>query len=561
MTTPRFGLGFRTQYAEAISRAPRSIDWLELVSDHFLGVGGPRRALLEQLSQEHPIALHGVGLDIAGSDPLNLHYLDGLRDLVIRCEPLYVSDHLCWTSLGGQQSHDLLPVAYTSEVLAHVSERVSRVQDRIGRPLLLENATAYVAFRASEMEESDFLAELCRATGCGVLLDVNNLYVNAMNLGSDPARAIAVLPQHAVGYLHIAGHAVLADVRIDTHADSVPASVWELFGAVVQRFPHADVILERDDDLPLYEQLVCELQEARMRHGAATNGPPDRAAAPGVAMQFRPATGCDWAALQRSFWHNAVVPDEAVAPVNVGALLDECRPVSAGRGAQVYGESYLAKLRAALATNFPSLSLVLGAEDWTRLATDYVRAHPPRGHGFVRLGAALADFLRDYRFAADHGVPQSVFAEMAGLEQAQLEAQDAPDPDSIMAPSELAAVDPAAWERAHVVFDPSVRVVRARHDVASVVLAVSRGETPEPPRAAGQVYLVARNGHGIDTIPLAAGDGALVEALLSGRSFADACAAARQASGADECDTAEKSARWLVNACARNWVAAVESLV
>jgi uncharacterized protein len=560
MTTPRFGLGFRTHYAEAISRAPSRIDWLELVSDHFLGVGGPRHALLERLRREHVVALHGVGLGIAGGDPLDPSYLDGLRDLARRSEPLYVSDHLCWTALDGHQSHDLLPIAYTREVLAHVAERVSHVQDRIGRPLLLENATAYVAFRGSEMDEVDFLAELCRTTGCGVLLDVNNLYVNAMNLGTDPARALAILPESAVGYLHLAGHAVLPEVCIDTHADPVPASVWELFGAVAQRFPRADVILERDDDLPPYEQLVCELDEARKRHADAVTAPPSRVAAPAVAAQSMPAIGRDWTALQRAFWQRAVAPDESASSVDVCSLFDESRPVPAARGARVYSEGYFAKLRAALATNFPSLARVLGADDWSRLATDYVRAHPPRGHGFVGLGASLAEFLRDYRFAADHGVPQCVFADLARLEQAQLEAQDAPDPERTVAPAELAAIDAAVWGRAHIALVSSVRVVRATHDVAPVLLAVSRGEAPERPRATDQVYLVARNGHGVETIPLATGDGALVEALLSGRSFHDACAAACEASGVDENDAAEQSARWMVNACARGWVAAIEPL-
>ena len=273
MSTPRFGLGFRTQYAEELALAPRSVDWVELVSDHYLGVGGPRRALLERLCRDHPVALHGVGLGVAGSDPLDLDYLEALRELVARCEPVYVSDHLCWTMLDGRQSHDLLPIAYTGDVLKHVAARVSRVQDRIGRPLLLENATAYVAFRASEMDEPEFLTELSRETGCSVLLDVNNLYVNAMNLGSDPRRALALLPELAVGYLHLAGHAVLSDVRVDTHADSVTPAVWELFAATAQRFPHADVILERDDDLPPYRQLVAELDEARKWHAEALAAP------------------------------------------------------------------------------------------------------------------------------------------------------------------------------------------------------------------------------------------------------------------------------------------------
>jgi uncharacterized protein (UPF0276 family) len=558
MATPRFGLGFRTEYAEAISESPHTVDWLELLSDHFLGVGGPRRALLERLRQEHAIALHGVGLDIAGCDPLDVGYLERLRELVMRCEPLYVSDHLCWTSLGGHQSHDLLPIAYTSQVLKHVADRVSRVQDWIGRALLLENATAYVAFRASEMDEAEFLCELCRATGCGVLLDVNNLYVNAMNLGTDPARALEVLPEPAVGYLHLAGHAVLPDVRIDTHADSVPMPVWELFTAVAQRFPRADVILERDDDLPPFAQLVSELEEARKRHAEALTAFPKRMDAAEVVGIFTAASAPEWSTLQRAFWQRAVARDAGMPSIAAGTLLDEGRPVSSSRGERVYREGYAAKLCDALATNFPSLVRVLGSEDWVRLATDYLRAHPPRGHGFAELGAALPAFLRDYRFTADHGVPPCVFAEMARLEQAQLEAQDAPDPERTLTPAQLTAVDPSAWDDAFLRFAPSLRLVRATHDVAPVLAAAGRGDAPERPRALDQTYLVARHGDRVETMALSLQNAAFVEALLAGRSFGNACAAACDAFGIDEMDAVEQSARWLVDACARGWVVSVE---
>jgi len=558
MSSPHFGLGFRTPYAEEIARAPRSVDWLEIVSDHYLGVGGSRRALLERLRSDHPIALHGVGLGIAGSDPLDAAYLDALHALVSRCEPIYVSDHLCWTSLGGHQSHDLLPVAYTGDVLRHTAERVARVQDRIGRRLLVENATAYVAFRAREMDEAEFLAELCRSTGCGVLLDVNNLFVNALNLGADPERALALLPESAVGYMHLAGHTVLADVRIDTHADAVPPAVWQLFTAAVQHFPAADVIVERDDALPAYAELVAEVDEARACHAAALavrNSPAPRrdgeARAPHRSSQ-------DWGSLQREFWQRVVDPPGDAGRVGIGALLDEDLPVGAARGLRVYVDAYAASLRAALATNFPTLVRVLGADDWVLLSRAYLSAHPPRGHGFVRLGEALADFVRGHDFAADHGVSRTVLAELVLLEQAQLEAQDAADPETAVAPAELAAIDAADWERARLVFAPCVRVVRTTHDVAPVVRAVGRGELPDRPPAAEQAYLVTRRGGGVCTDPLAPDDAAMLEALLAGRAFGEACADLRAESGAGEAEVAERGARLLVQASAQGWLSRVE---
>jgi uncharacterized protein (UPF0276 family) len=194
MAEPAFGVGLRTPHAEEIARAPGAVDWLEIVSENYIGIGGPRRALLERVRSERAVAMHGVSLSIAGSGALDADYLRGLRELAVWLEPAFVSDHLCWTALGGRESHDLLPVAHTREVLRHVADRVGRVQDALGRAILLENPTAYVAFRAREMDEAELLAALCRETGCGVLLDLNNLLVNELNLGIDAKRHFEALP-------------------------------------------------------------------------------------------------------------------------------------------------------------------------------------------------------------------------------------------------------------------------------------------------------------------------------------------------------------------------------
>ncbi len=556
MGAPRFGIGFRTPYASAFAEAPPGVDWLEVVSDHHIGVGGPRRALLARLRRDRPVALHGVGLGIAGCDPLDDIYLEGLRELIAFCEPVHVSDHLCWTALGGRTSHDLLPVAYTEQVLRHVVERVQRVQDRIGRRLLLENATAYVAFRASELDEAEFTAELCQRSGCGVLLDVNNLYVNAQNLGSDPARWLSAIPQDAVGYLHLAGHAVLPDVRIDTHAQAVPAAVWQLFEQVVRRHPGVDVILERDDALPPLDELVAELAAARehyavARERGAAGGP---ARSPGARRPAARATERAWPELQRAFWQCAVEADASSGEAG-DALFATDRPVRAARGARVYADAYRASLDAALATNFPALARVLAPWDWQRLARDYLRAHPPRGHGFVGLGADLADFVRSFAFASDYGVPASALAEVAMLEQAELEAQDAPDPRGVVTPEALAGVAGEDWEELRPVFVPGLRLVRASHDVATVVSAVSRGEVPSRPEPTPCAYLVGRGCGGVVTERLAREGASLLETLLAGRPFGEACAGAYP--GTTEEEVAVRSAQQLVHWTAQGLVSAV----
>ncbi|MGH7288411.1 MAG: MNIO family bufferin maturase, partial [Myxococcota bacterium] len=528
MQRPLFGVGYRTQHAGEIARAPGgALDWFEIVSDNYLGVGGPRRAQLEKLRAERPVAMHGVSLGVAGSGPLDAAYLSGLRELASWLEPAFVSDHLCWTALGGFASHDLLPVAYTREVLAHVAVRVMQVQEALGRTILLENPTAYVAFRAREMDEASFLAALCRETGCGVLLDVNNLVVNAANLGDDPAGYLTTLPDGAVGYMHLAGHAVLPDVRIDTHDAAVPSAVWQLFDSAARRFPGASVIIERDDQIPSYEELVAEAELARTHHRAAVRQAPREDDTPQAGRsparsQSKANEERSWPALQREFFARLVDKPLGFEHEGLGALLDEGLPVRAPRGMRVYSDAYSASLRSALATNFVALARVLSPADFDRLAAAYLRAHPPRGHDFQSLGNCLAEFVACYPFEHDYGVPREVLSELARLEQAQLEVQDAPDAESIVGPEQLAAIDPEAWPGVRIRFAPALRLVRARHDVAPVIEAVAEGRDPERPVPGEVAYRVARAGIGVRTERLTSQEAVLFEALLAGASFAAA---------------------------------------
>jgi hypothetical protein len=546
MTGPLFGVGYRTPHADAIARAAGAVDWFEVLSDNYLGVGGPRLRALERLRAERPVALHGVGLSIGGSEALEGGYLAALRALAACLDPAFVSDHLCWTALGGSQSHDLLPLAYTRAVLRHVAARVQRVQDVLGRRILLENPSAYVAFRHSEMDEADFLAELCRETGCGVLLDVNNLVVNAANLGADPAAWLAALHEDSVGYMHLAGHAVLPDVRIDTHDAEVAGAVWELFEAAVRRFPQASVIIERDAGLPAYADLVAEAEQARARHRAALAQPPAAPSGPepGAARE-KAGEAPSWDVLQREFWARLVDKPVGFEHRDLGGLLAEDRPVAAARGMRVYSDAWAASLREALATNFAALVRVISPPDFDRLAAAYLHAHPPRGHGFQGLGAHLEAFVRSHAFAHDYGVPREVLAELVALEQAQLEVQDAPGATAPVPVEALAAVDPEAWEGARFAFAPALRVLRASHDVAPVVEAVARGKDPERPQPGEIAYLVYRTragpppgdaapqagaeaqaggvAGGVRTESLSPREAGLLEALLAGERFGAAC--------------------------------------
>jgi hypothetical protein len=496
-----------------------------------------------------------VSLSIAGTGALPDEYLHGVRALADWLEPVWVSDHLCWTSLGGHQSHDLLPVAYTAEVLEHVASRVARVQDFLGRRLLLENPSAYVAFRAADMDEAEFFAQLCRRTGCGMLLDVNNLCVNAANLAVDPLGYVATLPSGIVGYLHLAGHAVLDEVRIDTHDAAVPQPVWALFDAAVRRFPEAGVIVERDDNLPPFEELVAEVRFARARHAAAVAGGQDE---PTVSARepARVAAAARWATLQRGFWDRLVDKppgfDHRGDPL-LRRLLDDGRPVSAARGMRVYSDAYAANVRQAVATNFPALARVLSAADLEGLAAAYARRWPPRGADFRGLGLHLAEFVRSYPFTADYGIDAGVLSELVALEQAQLEVQDEVDEPPGIPPEALGRLTAAEWETASFEMARALRIVHAAHDVLPVIEAVARGEAPDRPAPGRLAYLVCRAGGVLLTERLRPAAAIAMEALLAGRPFGEACAEAESA------DVAVDAVRVLVTACARGLVLRVRA--
>lgn len=260
-----FGLGLRPEhYRDFTGGAPR-VEWLEVLSENYLVPGGTPLAHLDSIRRDYPMVMHGVSLSVAGSDPLDADYLQQLKALARRVQPAWISDHLCWTGLGGTNLHDLLPVPFTREALRHVATRVGKVQDFLGRPLVLENASTYVRFAGDEMTEWEFLAALVERSGCELLLDVNNVYVNAMNHGFDPRTFIDAIPVGVVRQIHLAGHTDEGDHLVDTHDAPVSEPVWELYERSVERFGAVPAMIERDGHIPPLAALLDELQIARVR--------------------------------------------------------------------------------------------------------------------------------------------------------------------------------------------------------------------------------------------------------------------------------------------------------
>jgi uncharacterized protein (UPF0276 family) len=263
------GIGLRTVHFPELLSAPPPTDWVEAISENFMSAGGRPLAVLEKVRSEVPVVLHGVSLSIGSTDPLSEPYLDALAALAARVEPAWISDHLAWGSHGGRYAHDLWPLPHTEEAIRHVVERVSRVQERLGRQILLENPSSYVSFRASEMPEWQFLSEVARRADCGILLDVNNVFVSARNHGFDPLDYLDGVPADRVGQLHLAGHSDRGRYLLDTHDAEVPAAVWELYRETLSRVRPVSTLVEWDDAIPPLGRLVRESERARAVEAAA----------------------------------------------------------------------------------------------------------------------------------------------------------------------------------------------------------------------------------------------------------------------------------------------------
>ncbi|NQD37984.1 DUF692 domain-containing protein [Permianibacter sp. IMCC34836] len=258
-----YGLGLRPPYVDDILNGEHAIDWFEILTENYLVPGGKPLAVLSRIRQRYPVAMHGVSLSIGGSAPLNTDYLQKLKALADRIEPMWVSDHLCWTGHGGSNTHDLLPLPYTKAAAQHIAERIQHVQDVLGRRILIENVSSYAAFQQSEMTEWEFLSEVVTAADCWLLFDINNVYVSSVNHQFDPLDFIRGVPAARVKQFHLAGHSDYGDYLIDTHDHAICDPVWQLYREAWRTFGPVSTMIERDDEFPPFADLMAELQMAR----------------------------------------------------------------------------------------------------------------------------------------------------------------------------------------------------------------------------------------------------------------------------------------------------------
>lgn len=542
------GIGLRAPHYHAFLERRPAVGWIEVHTENHLARAGWDWHVLRTLRRDYPVSLHGVGLGLGSAHGFSEDHLARVGALVRALEPALVSEHLSWGALRDRQLNDLLPLQLDAAALDLVAARVERVQDALGRRILIENVSSYVRFRGDAMSEAEFLARLARRTGCGVLLDVNNLYVNAVNHGEDAhaaLRLLAALPPGTVGEIHLGGHLDTGAGLVDHHGDRVAAPVWDLFRAALAQLGPTPALIEWDTDLPALDVLLDEAATARaialevaVRIDAgpvqsALPAPADAQPAASPAVSLEAPNRHAPAALQAAF--GAALfdagQDAALAP----------RLKGGPRGLGIYRGNLGGHWARALGASYPVLRQLVGDEFFDALARVFGRAHPALDPDLNRFGAELPGFLQGFEPAA--GLPYA--PDLARLEWLVHEAHYAPDLDADAAPARLDGLTPEAFEAARARLHPSLRLFASRFAAPLLWRAHQAPEADFPAQMETASHaLVLRPRWQVEVRPIGAAEHAALACLAAGASFGAALDAAFALDEAFD-----------VGACLRAWVA------
>jgi uncharacterized protein (UPF0276 family) len=493
--------------------------------------------VLQDLRRDYPVSLHGVGLGLGSARGFSERHLQRVRDLVRAVQPALVSEHLCWGAVFDRHLNDLLPLALNHAALDLLSERVQRVQDELQRPLLLENVSTYVRFRDDAMSEAEFLAALARRTGCGLLLDINNLYVNQCNHGEDALAAMAAIPPGSVGEIHLAGHLVTPQAVIDHHGDTVADPVWTLYQAALRRYGPLPTLIEWDTDIPALDVLLAEAAKARVMFDGASatvltfrSDEPPRSQDP---MPVDRAGDGALAASQRSFATGLFNAAESASALTAfKGCTNEHRYA-------LYRGNLTATWNKTLASAYPVIAQLVGDEFFGGLSQEYGRAHPSASGDLNEFGSHFAAFLT----AFPHTASLPYLPDMAQLEWAMHRAHYAPDAPA-MTSSELSAIAPDQLEECHLPLRPAVSVIASEWNVVPLWLAHQPGGPPFPDEMAAASYgLIARPHWKTVLVPLSRASHAALAVLHAGGSFGAALDAAFEID--EEFDVAAQLRQWL----------------
>ena len=523
MATLGTGVGLRAaHYRHFLDHKP-AIGWLEVHTENYLDAGGWHRQVLQRLRADYPVSLHGVGLGLGSVDGFSESHLQRVALLVDSVQPALVSEHLCWSAVAGRQLNDLLPLVLDKTALDLVCARVDRVQQVLRRPILIENVSTYLRYRADTMSEAEFLAALARRTGCQLLLDINNLYVNQCNHGEDALQALAALPLACVGELHLGGHLVTPLAVIDHHGATIAEPVWDLYRAALARFGALPTLIEWDTNLPEPQVLLGEAARAA---AIAADFPAAVALWSGInPTAVAPADLDSPGAVQRLFARALLAPAEA-APALL--LFQPQPPVETAAGAEInlqrlglYRGNLTTTWTKTLSAAYPVLLALVGDEFFCGLSRAYGAAHPSGNADLHHFGASLADLLAAFPPVANY----PYLPDMARLEWALHRAYYAPDAAPLAATT-LADWSPARFETARARLHPACQLISSDWDVAGLWQAHQPGATMTPAVCRQTHALVLRPAWTPQVLALSAAAHAALTLLAAGATMGQALDAA-----------------------------------
>ncbi|HEX7634551.1 MAG TPA: DUF692 family protein [Noviherbaspirillum sp.] len=502
---PRLGVGIglrAAHYRQFLEHRPKA-DWLEVHTENYLDAGGWDAHVLQQLRRDYPISLHGVGMGIGSARGFSERHLQQVREVVERIEPVLVSEHLCWGAVEDRHLNDLLPLPLTHEALNLVCERVERIQEMLERRILLENVSAYLRYRDDAMSEAQFLAAVAARTGCGILLDINNLYVNLLNHQEDPLAALAIIAPHSVGEMHLAGHLVTPEAVIDHHGDRIAQPVWELYEKALQRFGAVSTLIEWDTHIPALDVLLEEARHARR-----------------ITDEVAQRKAAERLAVTQQVFSNALFDAQTELPALTMFKGDLQRTT---QRLALYRGNLTANWDKALASAYPVLLTLTGEEFFTALARAYGKAHPSMAGDLNCFGAHFADFLASFEHVA--GYPY--FPDMARLEWALHRAHYAASAEPLIATA-LAGLTPEQLDAARFTFHPACALLAFSWAVVELWQAHQPGAEGRFPQELERpdYALVVRPRWKTDVLPLTAAAHAALALLQQGQVLGNALDAA-----------------------------------
>lgn len=457
-----FGLGLRAKHMAHIFEQHPAVDWFEIISENYMDTGGKPRRNLARIAERYPIVMHCVALSIGTVDALNSEYLHKLKRLINELNPAWISDHLCWTGIAHKTTHDLLPVPYTEEALKHIVQRIRQVQDFIERPIALENPSTYLEFKSSSMPEAEFIARMAEASGCNLLLDVNNVYVTCYNHRLDAKAYLDNLPLDRVIQIHLSGHSNKGTHIIDTHDNHVVDEVWNLYKYVVKKSGRVpNTMIEWDDNIPEFPTLFAEMEKARAAAGSASSHSlPElsRANVPYV-MNENPSLKSEQEILQQAILRGKNQDSNPAAWIREKADF----PASAQLG--VYINAYRWRLFDVVSVDYPVLKNYLGENVFEKLIQDFIEATAPQHFNIARYALQLPAFLRG------HKSNDGFSSELCALETAISQLADAEE-TTALAPEHLSNLTPEALMQARLFPRSALQLFAFTHAVNAYYQAV-----------------------------------------------------------------------------------------